>query len=442
MSGRSSVPPEASLSVAVATSAKPVAGRRAEAGAPPLFVHSSWRTSSTWLWAKLRRAPTTFAYGEIFHERLERLTIDQLRESDFSRWNSNHPESAPYFLEFAQLIERDGAMRGYDRSMAFERFIPEDGLAGSLSAAERAYIEGLIEHAYSRRKIPVLTDTRTLGRFAALAEAFPGRHVLLVRNAFHQWGSYAEQWAQGNNYFLDMLCKTVEASRRDPFVRLLSDWFVDEDRSPNSAATFQLFLLFHLYLYAHAFDSADLVVDVNEIATLPEHRVVVEERLSEWVLSPVDLSDARPAFGLSLFSVTSKVAFVDVIDQFVKQMIDRSMSADAAQFVTRAKDEALAEWERHEFYNRTFRAFALRRPRLAEEGPENRAALPAQSAAGEGRPDQSTDRPGVESDRKTKGWAKPKAKPGRPRAAATKRPSRSASKAKPTRRRGAPKRKR
>jgi len=240
-----------------------------------------------------------------------------------------------------------------------------------------------------------------------------------------------------------MLCKTVEASRRDPFVRLLSDWFVDEDRSPNSAATFQLFLLFHLYLYAHAFDSADLVVDVNAIAAQPEHRAAVEQRLSEWVLSPVDLSDARPAFGLSLFSVPSSAAFVDVIDQFVKQMIDESTSADAAQFVTRAKDEALAEWERHEFYSRTFRAFSLERLKLAEESFENRAALFPHSAAAEERPDP-TDRSGDESDPKTAGRAKPKAKSGHPRAATAKRPSRAASKAKakPAPRRGAPKRER
>ncbi len=426
MSGRSSIPPDASISVAVRPSPEPV-GRRSvvdlhETGAPPVFVHSSWRTSSTWLWAKLRQAPTTIAYCEIFHERLEALTIDYLRENDFSRWNSKHPEGAPYFLEFAQIFDGDGAVRGFDRSMATERFIPQNGLAGLLGAAERAYVEGLIDCAYARRKIPVLTDTRTLGRFAALADTFPGRHVLLVRNAFHQWGSYTEQWA--------------------PFVRLLSDWFADKDGSPNSAATFQLFLLFHLYLYAHAFDAADLVVDVNRVAADPEHRAAIEENLSDYVRSPIDLSDARAPFGLSLFSVDSKVAFVDAIDQFVKQMIDGSISDGAARFVTRAKDEALAEWEKHEFYNRTFRAFSIQRLRIEEQASEDRAALPAHSPAAAARPDRSTDSPSNESDQKKPGPAKPKAKPGRPRAAAAKRTSRRASTVKPARRRRTPKRSR
>ena len=37
------------------------------------------------------------------------------------------------------------------------------------------------------------------------------------------------------------------------------------------------------------------------------------------------------------------------------------MSQEAARFVSRAKDEALAEWERHEFYGRAFRDFSVRR---------------------------------------------------------------------------------
>jgi hypothetical protein len=195
----------------------------------PVFVHSSWRTASTWLWSRLRRAPTAITYCEIFHERLKACTIPNLRDNDFSSWNSKHPEGAPYFLEFAPMVEPDGAVRGFDPSMAIERFMPRKGIHGALSPAERAYIQGLIENAAQHGKIPVLTDTRTLGRFRAVAKAFPGRHVLLVRNLFHQWASYSQQSADGNRYFIDMLLKTVAASRRDPFVARMADWFADED---------------------------------------------------------------------------------------------------------------------------------------------------------------------------------------------------------------------
>ena len=69
----------------------------------PVFVCSSFRTSSTWLWAKLRAAPNTIAYCEIFNEALATLDIKQASGLSYSTWNSKHPHAAPYFLEFAPL---------------------------------------------------------------------------------------------------------------------------------------------------------------------------------------------------------------------------------------------------------------------------------------------------------------------------------------------------
>ena len=212
---------ESRTAVAIRRVAQRGATELVEASAAPVFIHSSWRTASTWLWARLRQAPTAIAYCEFFHERLRACTIEYLTSNDFAAWNSKHPESAPYFLEFAPLIESDGAVRGYDPSMAIDRFLPADGPHGVLSLAERAYVEGLIENAARLGKIPILTDTRTLGRLEALAKAFPGHHVLLVRNLFHQWASYSEQCAGGNRYFLDMLFMTVGAfARHQPQRRL------------------------------------------------------------------------------------------------------------------------------------------------------------------------------------------------------------------------------
>ena len=440
MAGRSSIPPVASPPTAVRATAEPLARRpvldRVEASAPPVFVHSSWRTSSTWLWPKLRQAPTAIAYCEIFHELLDALTMDHMRGNDFAKWDSKHPEGAPYFLEFAQLIEPGGACGATTASMAFDRFIPQDGLAGSLSAAEKAYVEGLIENAYARRKIPVLTDTRTLGRVKALADAFPGRHVLLVRNAFHQWGSYTEQWAHGNNYFLSMLFKTIDGSRHDPFVKLLSDWFADEDRSPNSAPTFQLFLLFHLYLYAHAFDATDLVVDVNRIAAEPEHRAAIEQALSEYVCSPVDLSDVQRAVRpVAVFrSFKSRVRRRD---RPVRQANDRRLDQRGSRVV---RDPRQGRGPG-----------GMGKARVLQPDLPGYFPSAAEARRAGGRGSDSVVRPRLAAaDRSTDGSspasaparsAEPKSKRGRPRAAAAK-PQLRTSKVKRARRPGAPKRNR
>ena len=285
------------------------------------------------------------------------------------------------------MFDGDGAVRGFDRRMAYELFIPKDGLAGSLSAAERAYVEGLIEYAYGRRKIPVLTDTRTLGRFAALADAFPGRHVLLVRNAFHQWGSYTEQWAHGNSYFLDMLFKTIQGSRHDPFVRLLSDWFADEDRSPNSAPTFQLFLLFHLYLYAHAFDAADLVVDVNKLAADPEHRAAIEQRLSQYVrVADRSLGRARPLRPVAVFRRFE--SGLRRRHRPVRQADDRRLDERRGRAIRDARQGRSARrMGKARILQSDLSRVLPSRLKLAEEECGNRAAL-AHSAARSGRIDR------------------------------------------------------
>lgn len=386
MSRSSPKPEKSGGAVALRQNPNPVARRGStdlvgDGTAVPVFINSSWRTASTWLWSRLRRAPTAIAYCEFFHERLTACTIEGLRGNDFATWNSKHPEGAPYFLEFALLIEPDGAVRGYHPSMAIERFLPASGPQGALSLAERAYTAGLIENAARLHKIPVLTDTRTLGRFSALAKAFSGHHVLLVRNLFHQWASYSEQCADGNRYFLDTLFMTVEASRHDPFIALIADWFADQNRTETSASVFQLFLVFHLYLYAHAYDAADCIIDVSKIAADPEARRVAEASLSDYVQFPIDLSGARTRFGLSLFTVRSKAAFIDAIDQFAKQMLDASTSTAAAQFVAEAKDQALAEWERHEFYSGSSRSYFIDGLKLAEATSEERSGTLAQVEA-------------------------------------------------------------
>lgn len=169
----------------------------------PIFIHSSSRTSSTWLWAALRTSSNAIVYCEIFHEIMESIDCNKIASVTPASWRSNHPSSAPYFLEFLPLVEPEGGIREYSRSMAAERFIPADGLNGSISLEERAYVSRLLRQAQTWKKTAVLTDTRTLGRMRALKKEFGGYHVLFYRNLFHQWASYSSQMLQGNSYFIN-----------------------------------------------------------------------------------------------------------------------------------------------------------------------------------------------------------------------------------------------
>ena len=62
-------------------------------------------------------------------------------------------------------------------------------------------------------------------------------------------------------------------------------------------------------------------------------------------------------------------------------MVDASISSAAVEFVTRAKDQALAEWERHEFYAGGSRSYFVRALKLANKAVDERAAALTQSDA-------------------------------------------------------------
>lgn len=342
----------------------------------PVFVHSSFRTASTWVWSKFRGDPRCLAYCEIFHEQLASCTGPQIAALHDGGWNSHHPSAAPYFLEFLPLLEPEGGVKLYGPEMAFERFLPAGGVAGTLSNAEVAYVRALIDHAEGCGRIPILTDTRTLGRAGALKQAFGGTSVVIYRNIFHQWGSYSAQAAGGNGYFLETVNATLRACRHDPFIRQVDDFFHDRTTSEEDERSFLAFAALHLYLYALALPSADLVLDVNRLARDPGAAEDARQRLKDLTGLPLDFSDCRLAFEGSLFATRSPVAFRDTVQQFVKLIGAHVADIRVLAQVERMRDEMLEEWERCEFYAaRTRGLLSGRAARLAAERDRRQADI-------------------------------------------------------------------
>ncbi|MFX1684456.1 hypothetical protein PWR05_07540 [Paraburkholderia sp. A2RI-6] len=319
-------------------------------GALPIFIHSSFRTSSTWLWGAFRRLPETWAYCEIFHEGLANLTVDEARKANYQHWTSGHPPSAPYFFEYIPMFRPEGGIATYQPSMSCERFIPKDGLSGNLSAEERAHINALIKNARSLGCRPVLTDTRTLGRMKAIKDAYSCVTILLVRNLFHQWSSYSSQAMTGNPYFISMTDKIIQASGHDAFSRSLNDWYKDRKVASDNETMFKAFLVHHLYLYAHAFDAADLILDVNAIACDSVLRHEQESEIYRRTQLSIDLSDVKTNFSMTNLKIGNKLEFFDDIEQWMKRIIASSVSLSGARFASRMKDEALEELDRWSFY--------------------------------------------------------------------------------------------
>ena len=300
--------PDASSPAAAVLPAVP---RRAAAA--PIFLHSSWRTASTWFWLKFRGKPSTLCYYEPFHEALATLTREQAQTMGPGNWTvgeSRHPDGAPYFLEFRPLLRRAGGVRLYRPEIAYDWFVPMGGLAGDLRPQEHRYVGLLLRHACRRGKVAVFGFTRSLGRLAALKRRFGGTHIFLYRNLWTQWASYAGQSAAGNRYFLATLLRILlraedrflaaalnrsllrAAARGLPAAGgdALAERLLD---ALSEAELFGLFMAVHGYLYIAAQLTADLSIDATRLARDRCYREAISARLAAKTGLAIDLADAR-----------------------------------------------------------------------------------------------------------------------------------------------------
>jgi hypothetical protein len=149
---------------------------------PAIFIHSSFRTSSTWIWSKFRANP------------------------------------------YLPLLRRNGGVDGFQENMTVAKFFPIGGYRGLLSEAEDAYIRLLIANAARLRRTAFFCCKRSLGRTRALKQAIGGVHLVLRRKLLHQWQSYFRQAKGGNPYFFDMILRVIALNEHEPYMAYLGNF--------------------------------------------------------------------------------------------------------------------------------------------------------------------------------------------------------------------------
>ncbi|WP_146056554.1 hypothetical protein [Methylobacterium sp. V23] len=270
---------------------------------------------------------------------------------------SKHPPGAAYFLEYIPLIQENGGVDGFDPSFSYEKFIPDDGPTGQISALEIAYISKLIRNAEHKGKIPVLTATRSLGRVAGIKFAAPGTHIVLYRNVFEQWCSFSQQHANGNGYFVDRVDDTVKNNLHDPIVREIFQLFPMKTSSLADSSNIMRFFLFHLYLYINAAASADFILDINRVATDRLYRNSVEDLFAGQNIK-LDLSDAKNTIGFCYNSEIEFENFKQTVEIYGSSIIDRCQSAPGREFGRKVISDFLREMSQYCYFTRSYASFA------------------------------------------------------------------------------------
>lgn len=264
---------------------------RSSAGAPALFLHSGFRTGSTWFWNRYRRSARTSAFYEPFNEALASLTAERIAE--VSPWPSGHPAlDRPCFAEYAPLLCPGGGVTNFDVGFAYRNYFATED-----DERQRRYLATLMDSAWQAGKIPVLGFCRSFGRLPWFRRHCPGLHIATWRNPWDQWASYHEQAIRwGNGYFEFRAFLIASIGRASP---AHAEFFADLNLAPfpgPSGATeeeslhplfyashvdqrFRVFLRVFMFDMLMALQHADLLIDLDHMSLASDYRAQVTTRL-------------------------------------------------------------------------------------------------------------------------------------------------------------------
>ncbi|MFZ0501154.1 MAG: hypothetical protein WAU49_16265 [Steroidobacteraceae bacterium] len=273
-----------------------------------VFLHGGWRCASTYVWSRFRRNPLTTSFYEPFGESLARCSPKRIQRQTAQGWNSRHPPLAlPYAQEYCALVHPFlKGVPGYRTDLALARYFPgEEGIA-----PEVRYVSRLIRHAQRRGTHPVLGFSRSLGRAAALKQAFGGYHVVLRRNPLQQWLSCRSYRTEVSLSYFELchfliLALAPAGSPARSFAGTL-----DLPRLPRGLQrqfkflhsaiypwsddqSYRAFTAVSILSHAAAESAADLVLDVDRLGCSPAYRDNVSDKILAETGLEVDFGDCR-----------------------------------------------------------------------------------------------------------------------------------------------------
>ncbi len=264
----------------------------------PIFIHSLFRSGSTYLFEVFRRSQSGYwSYQEPDNEILLHFADDPtllLNTTDSMNTVLRHPKlDKPYLAEFVPIGSE--ITKYFRKEFAYDSFfLSEKDDAPDL----RSYFDMLIDRANGR---PVLQCCRTTGRMKWIRRNFNAIHLFLWRNPWDQWWSYkvSSYFDMTNLMILNarLLPPAFQEIRRTVgFNEFHSDLINDEIvhfDSQNLDAPQNYFVFYALWLHAmhEGLETADVILSIDGLSSSVGYRQEKLEQLKKIGVTGLDLSD-------------------------------------------------------------------------------------------------------------------------------------------------------
>jgi len=316
----------------------------------PVFIHSLFRTGSTYLWNKFRQHGGYWCYYEPLNQVLAKIDTQNLLTWAYDTNTSGrlrHPAIDKYHLwEYKDLlIPGQTGVPYFKKSFSFDDFCNNDE-----NPDQKKYIDFLLRGAGD--KTPLLQFNRTALRIRWFKTHYPDViHIYLARNPRHQFHSYLSMLrSEKLDIFLTMDLLTASINRNSQYFKPLAERiplceyhfgsFEDERLVYSHLLPLysdkEKYYIFYFTWFSALLENAlhnDFILNIDLLSADPGYRRKVMERFEALDIRGIDFEDAAigkydsdPIPAVDIEEVEAEVRAL-VTGRFFQHEIDRIDSA-------------------------------------------------------------------------------------------------------------------
>jgi GT2 family glycosyltransferase/glycosyltransferase involved in cell wall biosynthesis len=321
-----------------------------------IFVHSLFRSGSTYLYNAIKRTGKFHIYHEPMHEVIASLASswDDLKgRKDELKLTLRHDFlMGGYFDEYSELLP--GIKQLFDTKFSFDYYF----LHASDEATDmKAYIDLLKDGA---SKPPILQCTRTSGRIDWLKDNYKSNHVFLLRNPWDQWYSYKVDPYIANTPRLIYSACNVPATLKAVFEASGACRLIGVNTQEKVIYSFEhpltpeqdYFLFFGVWLHSLVCgqQECNVFIDMDELSASAEYRAQCLANLEKIGIQSVDFSDAK--LHRTVFDSREEASFRKVEEQVLEIFQKHGLSIESAcEYLEKARGSAFVSFKKLGSFN-------------------------------------------------------------------------------------------